>query len=144
MAIEPGDDRRLDALLRDHAAYCPVSEDLRQRILASAPGYARRLDALLRQTRRLTVSAALGERILAAAPAGGVRDLLASLWPFGPLWPPAVGLLALAALGIFLGSTDAATLQEPVSVNGALSEEVLALTLVGNDRGGVEILQWPE
>ncbi len=144
MAIEPADDRHLDALLRNHAARCSVPDELRQRILASAPGQVRRLDAVLGQSRKLAVASPLSERILAAAPVGGLRDLAASLWPFGPLWRPAVGLAALAALGIFLGSTDAATLQDPVSVNGALSEEVFALALVGEDRGGAEELPWRE
>ena len=128
-----GSDERLNALLKDHAAALAVPDALRERIVASAPGHVRRIDALLRDVRRLPVPAALTQRILAAAPSGGWRDLLASLWPFGPVWRPVAALLAIAAFGIILGTTEAAKLVDEVTVNGALSEEVYALAFAVNE-----------
>lgn len=85
---------------------------------------ANRLDDILGQARTRSVATHLRQRILAAAPERGWRELVRCLWPFGPVWRPAAALLGLALAGIFLGSTDAATLVSPVSVNGALSEEI--------------------
>ena len=141
---QPGDNQRLHALLCDNAARLTPSLDLQDRILASAPGHARRLEAVLRKPRALSISTSLSDRILAAAPADGFGGFLTSLWPFGPVWRPAVVLAALAVLGAFLGSTDAATMRGEVSVNGALSEEVYVLALSINDQSGPEDLGWAE
>ena len=133
MTLHPEDDRRLDALLRAHAARLDAPDELRARILASAPGHVGRLDAVLAEARRLPVSALLARRVLAAAPQGGIRDLVASLWPFGAVWRPVGALLGIAAFGMFLGTTDAANLRDAVSINGALSEEVFRVALVSGD-----------
>lgn len=85
---------------------------------------ANRLDGILSETRKRSVSVNLQNRLLAAAPEAGWREFLTSLWPFGPVWRPATALFGIAMFGIFLGSTDLATLGIPISVNGALSEEI--------------------
>jgi len=134
-------DDTLAALLNTHAARLPVSATLRDEILASSPGAVRRLDAALGHAPRLPVPGALSQRILAAAPAAGI---LASLWPFGPVWRPAAYLAATAIFGIVLGATDAANLRGEVSINGALSEEVFALAFSVNQLRPAEDLAWPE
>jgi hypothetical protein len=131
----------LAALLNTHAARLPVSDALRDEILASAPGAARRLDAVLGQVRRLPVPRALSQRILAAAPAAGI---LASLWPFGPVWRPAAYLAAAAIFGVVLGASDAVNLRGEVSISGALSEEVFVLAFSVNELRPTEDLEWPE
>lgn len=104
---------------------------------------ADRLDHVLREARARSVTVNLRERLLAAAPQGGWRELVASLWPFGPVWRPAAALCAIAMVGVFLGSTEAATLVTPVSVNGALSEEINVIAVTGIDVLG-ENSQWQE
>lgn len=94
---------------------------------------AARLDRVLRSTRAHSVTVNLRECLLAAAPAGGWRDLVASLWPFGPVWRPAAALAAFAFFGIFIGSTEMAALAIPASVNAALSEEIRVVALSAND-----------
>jgi hypothetical protein len=144
MTLHPEADRRLDAVLRDHAARLDAPGELRARILASAPGHVRRLDAVLAEARRLPVSALLARRILAAAPQGGIRDLLASLWPFAAVWRPAGALVGIAALGIFLGTSEAVKLRDAVSINGALSEEVFRVAFSVNGILGSEEIEWLE
>ena len=85
---------------------------------------AERLDRVLGAARSHSMTVNLRERLLAAAPAGGWRELLRNLWPFGPVWRPAAALLGLALVGVLLGSTDMAKLILPTSVNAALSEEI--------------------
>ena len=135
------DDDALAALLQNHAARLPVSDTLRDEIVASSPGAVRRLNGVVRQVRRLPVPGALSQRILAAAPAAGI---LASLWPFGPVWRPAAYLVATAIFGIMLGATDIANLRGEVSINGALSEEVFALAFSFNEFRAPEDLEWLE
>jgi len=109
-------------------AFLAVSPEAR-----AALARAVRLDRVLAmsQTRfqAHSMSVNLRECILAAAPQCGWRGFLVSLWPFGPVWRPAAALLGLAVTGVFLGSTDAATLVVPASVNAALSEEVRVVTV---------------
>jgi hypothetical protein len=126
MAYLSDDD--LNELLRNGAPEMPLRAELRATILASAPGYVHGLERLLR-TQRITVSASLRARILAAAPEQGWRGLVAVLWPFGPVWRPAAALAVMACLGIFIGLSDAMSLPNDVSVNGALSEDVQSLVL---------------
>ena len=104
---------------------------------------ADRLDRILSTGRMRPATVNLRERILAAAPGGGWRELAAGLWPFGPVWRPAAALLGIALMGIFLGSTDAATFMLPISVNAALSEEIHAVAMSGIDSLG-EGGQWQE
>ena len=112
-------------------SHWPVEEaHLARRFLAESSSAravlarAQRLDRILRKTRAPSVTANMRARLLAAAPVGGWRELLASVWPFGPVWRPAAALLGFAFVGILLGATEAATFVPPVSVNGALSEEL--------------------
>jgi len=94
---------------------------------------AGQLDRVLRATRSHSMTVNLRERLLAAAPAGGWRELLANLWPFGPVWRPAAALLGLALVGFLLGSTEMAKLILPTSVNAALSEEIQVVVLSAAD-----------
>lgn len=110
-----------------------------RRLLATSPGArdilarARKFDRLLGQAPSRSVPAGLRERLLAAAPASGWRGLLASLWPFGPIWRPATALMGMALVGMFLGTPDAASVSAPVSENRALSEEICSLALTAAD-----------
>lgn len=141
MAYLSDDD--LNELLRSSAPQMPVRAELRESILASAPGYVQGLERLLR-TQRIAVPAALRARILAAAPEQGWRGLAAALWPFGPVWRPAVGLVAMACLGIFIGLSDAMSLPNEVTVNGALSEDVQSLALGVAGDADQEDFGWQE
>ena len=119
-------------------AFLATSADARA-ILARA----RRLDRVLSVSRSHSMTVNLRERLLLAAPVGGWRELLMSLWPFGPVWRPAAALFALALIGFTLGSSDTATLVEPTSVNAALSEEILVVALSAADVLG-DRNQWQE
>jgi hypothetical protein len=94
---------------------------------------ADRLDSILSTARGHSMAVNLRERLLAAAPVGGWRELLASLWPFGPVWRPAAALFGLALVGVILGSSEMARLVLPTSVNAALSEEILIVALSADD-----------
>ena len=134
---------RLQDLADRHGAelsHWPRADASAARILLATSPEARailarasRLDSLLSIARSHSVTVNLRERLLAAAPAGGWRELLTSLWPFGPVWRPAAALFGLALAGVFLGSTDAATLATPASVNAALSEEISVVALSASD-----------
>ncbi len=141
MAYLSDDD--LNGLLRSGAPEMPVSAELRGSILASAPGYVHGLERLLR-TQRIAVPAGLRARILAAAPEQGWRGLVAALWPFGPVWRPAAGLVAIACLGIFIGLSDALSLPNDVTVNGALSEDVQSLVTGVAGDADQEDFAWQE
>jgi hypothetical protein len=104
---------------------------------------ASRLDRVLRTARSHSVAVNLRERLLAAAPVGGWRELLASLWPFGPVWRPAAALFCVALFGVLLGSSEMAKLIRPTSVNAALSEEVRVVALSAVDIFG-DGNQWRE
>jgi hypothetical protein len=104
---------------------------------------AERLDRMLGAARTQSGTNDLRERLLAAAPAGGWRDFLISLWPFGPVWRPAAALVGLAFFGMFLGSTETAKLILPTSVNAALSEEIRVVVLSAADVLG-DSNQWLE
>jgi hypothetical protein len=94
---------------------------------------ANRLDRVLSTARSHSMTVNLRERLLAAAPVGGWRELLVSLWPFGPVWRPAAALFGVALIGVTLGSSEAAKLVVPTSVNAALSEEIRIVALSATD-----------
>jgi hypothetical protein len=120
-------------------SFLAVSADARA-VLARAE----RLDRVLRTTRSHSVTVNLRECLLAAAPAGGWRDLVASLWPFGPVWRPAAALAGLAMFGVFLGSSEMARLVTPASVNAAVSEEIRMVALSATDVLTSDSSQWRE
>ena len=88
----------------------------------------------------MTASDALRQRLLDAAPAvnggggAGWRELLHSLWPFGPLWRPAagLGLAALIGVAVGLGGLPGQAVVDPAQ---ALAEEVLVLASAAEDAG---------
>lgn len=104
---------------------------------------ANRLDRVLSTARSHSMTNNLRERLLAGAPAGGWRELVVSLWPFGPVWRPAAALCGLALVGVSLGSSEMAQLVVPTSVNAALSEEILVVGLSASDVLG-DSNQWRE
>ena len=131
-------------------AHWPRDEARAARLLLAESSAARavliranRLDEILNETRIRSVSVNLQKRLLAAAPECGWRELLTSLWPFGPVWRPVTALLGIAMIGIVLGLTDAAALVAPVSVNGALSEEIQIIAVSATELR-VEGAQWPK
>ena len=71
---------------------------------------AERLDELLRESPAIAASPALKARILEAAPGHAVISAVSTrwenLWPFGPIWRPAMALACAAFLGIVVGIAD--------------------------------------
>ena len=61
------------------------------------------LDALLDHAVLPQASGELVANVLAAAGTQGWRQWAASIWPFGPIWKPALGLTMAAAMGVALG-----------------------------------------
>lgn len=70
--------------------------------LAAERKRAAALDALLAQAERPQASGALIGRLVEAAPRGRRRWLI-DLWPFGPAWQPAFGLVLALLLGLASG-----------------------------------------
>ncbi len=105
-------------------------------------------DHVLRQRTSLKASAEFRARILAdaevfAVPEKGEHDelseLVASLWPFGPVWRPAAGLIAAGFLGVIIGTTNLVQPADSVIAGAALTEEVISLAqLAGTDLEDVE------
>ncbi len=89
--------------------------------------FAARLDRLIGGLEPAKASPELKARILAAAGGvGGPRALLATLWPFGPLWRPATVLASAAVLGLGLG------LALPAGEEASLAEDVVAMAFVSD------------
>jgi hypothetical protein len=131
-------------------SHWPLAEASAARLFLASSSEARavlarasRLDRVLGTARSHSVTVNLRERLLAAAPVGGWRELLVSLWPFGPVWRPVAALLGLALVGVFLGSSDMAKLIEPASINAALSEEIQVVALSASDVFG-NVNPWQE
>lgn len=104
---------RLERLLEAYganAARWPASERERAlELLEATPrlrGLRRQeaaLDALLDHAVLPQASGEFVADVLAAAGTRGWRQWAASIWPFGPLWKPALGLTTAAVLGAALG-----------------------------------------
>jgi hypothetical protein len=131
-------------------SHWPLAEACAARLFLASSSEARavlaraaRLDRVLSTARSHSMTVNLRERLLAAAPVGGWRELLVSLWPFGPVWRPVAALLGLALIGVFLGSSDMARLIEPGSINAALSEEIQVVALSASDVFG-NVNPWQE
>lgn len=149
----PMDLARLEELADRYGAtlaHWPREEACLARLLLAESSSARavliranRLDEVLSQSRTRSVSVQLRSRLIAAAPECGWRELITSLWPFGPVWRPATALVGIALVGIFLGLTDAAALVSPVSINGALSEEIQQIAVSVTELSE-ESAQWPK
>ncbi len=65
---------------------------------------ARALDTLLDQAPAPLPSGILRARVLARRSPTLWRQSLGALWPFGPVWQPAMAFALIAALGIALGA----------------------------------------
>jgi hypothetical protein len=120
----------------------PPSKAAAARLLLAGSEDARaaRLAGTLAPTDGMTASDALRQRLLDAAQAinagggAGWRELLHSLWPFGPLWRPAAGLGLAAIIGVAvgLGGLPGQAVVDPAQ---ALAEEVLVLASAAEDAG---------
>ena len=77
---------------------------------------ARELDALLDGASVFEPTPELLARVL-ARPARRRASLLEELWPFGPIWRPALGMAAAMVLGVAVG-----LVAPPPFVNGAAAE----------------------
>ncbi len=76
------------------------------------------LDRLLDEAGAFEPSAAaLAEALVLPDPPG--RGALSALWPFGPLWQPALPLAASLLLGIAVGLVDVGTGASEVAWNGS-------------------------
>jgi len=123
------------------AEWPPSKAAAARRLLAgSEDARAARLAGMLAPTDGMTASDALRQRLLDAAQAinagggAGWRELLHSLWPFGPLWRPAAGLGLAAIIGVAvgLGGLPGQAVVDPAQ---ALAEEVLVLASAAEDAG---------
>ena len=99
----------LDAYGANPSRWPAAERDAMRALLAHSPGLARwqrqaaELDALLD---RATLPAADRAFMAGIADAGATplwRHWAASIWPFGPIWKPALGLTMAALLGAVLG-----------------------------------------
>ncbi len=100
-----------------HERYAALALIQHDTLLAAYRDEAAQLDALMTASRP-TVSAALLNAVLAAAPsprsqnavsksrpfASHILGTARALWPELPLWQPAIGLAASLAIGIFVGA----------------------------------------
>ena len=96
------------------------------------------LTAVLREMPPVLASPELKARVLsdaAGGPAAANGDLLKALWPFGPIWRPALGLAAAACLGIALGITSLSGPAVEEQVVEGFGEDVLVIA--GNLPAGV-------
>ncbi|MBI4081079.1 MAG: hypothetical protein HY423_00570 [Candidatus Lambdaproteobacteria bacterium] len=116
---------RLDALLLAYgaspAAWPPPERAAALALVGRSAAAAARLneaaalDALLERARAPEPSRGLRARVLAAAPRGwpawGARVRLGAyaVWPFGPLWRPALALMVAAVLGAVIGTVASPT-----------------------------------
>ncbi len=149
----PMDLERIEELADRHGAtlaHWPREEAAMARSLLAGSDTARavlarakRLDEILGQSRTRSISVHLRSRLLSAAPECGWRELITSLWPFGPVWRPATALIGIALIGVSLGLTDTAALVSPVSINGALSEEIQLIAVPATEFRD-EHTQWPK
>ena len=122
----------------------------RRLLAASEPAKAllkrfQTLDGLLQQGPVMAASPELKARVVADAVAmtgtenGELAELIASLWPFGPVWRPAAGLIAAAFLGVIIGTTNLVQPAESAIAGAALTEEVISLAqMAGSDLEDVE------
>ncbi len=69
----------------------------------------------------------LKARILTAFNRDPEMSLLEMLWPFGPIWRPVVGLVAVAAFGIYLGMGPLNPAVPQAEANLALGVEIVIL-----------------
>ena len=92
----------------------------------------------------ISASPALAKRILAAAPkpvpenqtttaSRGRRPFLESLWPFGPVWRPAMALAGAALLGVIFGYSVPAPIDTDFAFEVASIDEVVEFA-VGFDQ----------
>lgn len=116
-----------------------ASEDAR-----AAHGRAQRLAGVLAPSDGMTASDALRQRLLDAAHGintvgeAGWRELLHSLWPFGPLWRLAAGLGLAAVVGIWVGLGAISGPAQAVDPAQAWAEEVLTLAAAAENAGEFE------
>lgn len=66
-------------------------------------------------------------RILQAFGEAPETNLLEALWPFGPLWRPATALIAVAALGLYLGTGPISPVVPLAGAGEALGDEIIML-----------------
>ena len=112
----------VDAYGADPARWPRPEREGALRLLARSPeaaGYrdrAREVDALLDLATAYEPAPGLLARVL-ARPARRRANLFEELWPFGPIWRPALGMAAAIVLGVAAG-----LVAPPPFVNGAAAD----------------------
>ena len=102
-------ERLLEAYGANPARWPPAERTPALELLEATPelqGLRRQaaaLDALLGQATLPQASDEFVADVLAAAGTQGWRQWAASIWPFGPIWKPALGLTMAAGMGAALG-----------------------------------------
>lgn len=116
--------------------------------LASEIAEAAALDTLLDAMPVPAPSPALRVRLKAIPDRAPARwaDRLAALWPFGPPWRPAAGLVAAALVGVLVGFTTPQPAQPDgewieANVTGPIYDPVSAVAAMASGAGGLEMLQ---
>lgn len=129
----------LDQLGPELAYWDVAKADAGRRLLAASVEArallkrAQSLDNLLRPGPALKASAGLRQRILADAQISSppekseLGELMASIWPFGPFWRPAAGLVTAAVFGVIIGTTDLTQPSDATITGAGLTEEVISL-----------------
>ena len=101
--------RLLDAYGADAARWPPEERDRALALLQSSPALqglrreAQELDGLLDQAALPEVDGELLVDLLATAGTPTWSRWVGSIWPFGPVWKPALGLTMAAVMGAVLG-----------------------------------------
>ncbi|SLN45246.1 hypothetical protein [Oceanibacterium hippocampi] len=127
----------LDAYGADPARWPAAERGLARLLESGQPTVEAHRAAAARLDRRLdeaaffapgpAPSAALYGAVLARAPGARFGTRLAALWPFGPIWRPAAGLLMAALLGLTIGvASPPASDEGVVYVTAAADLETLA------------------
>ncbi len=101
--------RLLDAYGADAARWPSEERDRALALLRSSPALqdlrreAHELDGLLDQAALPEVDGELLADVLATAGTPTWSQWVGSIWPFGPVWKPALGLTTAAVMGAVLG-----------------------------------------
>jgi hypothetical protein len=85
---------------------------------------AQALDSLLNQAPGLEPTPELMAEILARPSRSRGRALLEALWPFGPIWRPALGMAAAVVLGVAVGALTPPPFGDGEATQTSLSDEI--------------------
>jgi anti-sigma-K factor RskA len=85
---------------------------------------AQALDSLLDEAPGLEPTPELMAEILARPDRSRRLALLEALWPFGPIWRPALGMAAAVVLGVTVGALTPPPFGDVEALQSSLSDEI--------------------